>query len=104
MLVTDGLGVVGSAALLTVEGPPVGDISLTASLAGGKVVIRWPASATGYRLQKAAAVPAVAADWTDEATPAVANGDNWEVQLDPTGVRAVLSPDPVAPDGVRPAG
>lgn len=87
VLVTDGLGVVGSAALLTVEGPPVGDISLTASLVGGKVVIRWPASATGYRLQRAAAVPAVAADWADEATPAVANGDNWEVQLDPAGVQ-----------------
>lgn len=87
VLVTDGLGVVGSTALLTVEAPPSAEVSLAASLATGKVVISWPTTATGYRLQRATAVPAGTADWTDEPTPAVENGANWEVKVDPTSTQ-----------------
>jgi len=86
-LVSDGVSVVGSAALITVEAPVVTEVSLTVRLEAGKVVIAWPASATGYRLQQAPALPALAADWTDESTPAVQVGDNWEVQITPTGTQ-----------------
>jgi len=86
VLVTDGVGVVGSAAALTVEAP-VANVTVTVGLAAGKVVIAWPTSATGYRLQRAPALPALPADWTDEPTPAVQNGANWEVQVDPTGAQ-----------------
>ena len=87
VLVTDGLGVVGSAAPLTVEAPVVSEVKLTVSLNTGKVVIAWPTSATGVKLQHAPALPALAADWTDEATPAVENGANWEVQVNPAGTK-----------------
>lgn len=84
VLVTDGLGVVGSVAQLTVE-PPVGEgVSVAATLAGGKVVISWPTTAIGYKLQRASTASSVPTDWTDEPTPAVQNGINWEVQIDPT--------------------
>jgi len=86
VLVTDGVGVVGSAAALTVEAP-VADDTVTVGLAAGKVVIAWPTAAAGYRVQRAPALPALPADWTDEATPAVQNGANWEVQVDPTGTQ-----------------
>lgn len=87
VLVSDGVGIVGSAALLTVEPPVVQDVNVSASLAGGKVVIRWPIAATGYQLQRASAVPAAPAEWTNETTPAVANGPNWEVTVDPTAAQ-----------------
>jgi hypothetical protein len=87
VLVTDGLGVVGSAAPLTVEAPVVSEVALAVSLKTGKVVIAWPTSATGFKLQHAPALPALAADWTDEATPAVENGANWEVQVNPAGTK-----------------
>ena len=86
VLATDGLGVVGSAALLTVEAP-VANVSVAIAFAAGKVVISWPVDATGYKLQRASALPAQSADWTDETTVAVQVGANWEVQVDPTGTR-----------------
>ena len=86
VLVTDGLGVVASAAALTVEAP-VASVPVTVGLAAGKVVIAWPTTATGYRLQRAPALPALPADWTDEPTPAVQNGPNWEVQVDLVGTQ-----------------
>jgi len=86
-LVTDGLSVVGSAALITVESPIVSEVSLSVRMAAGKVSIAWPVSAAGFKLQQAAAIPAAAGDWTDEPTPAVQVGDNWEVQIIPTGVQ-----------------
>lgn len=85
VLVSDGVGVVGSTALLTVEASPVQDVSLTATRAAGKVIVRWPATATGYRVQRAASLPVNAADWTDESTAPVQNGANWEVSVDPAG-------------------
>lgn len=85
VLVTDGLAVVGSAAALTVEAPA--NVALTATLSAGKVVLAWPASATGLRLQYASAVPAAAADWKDEPAAAVQNGAKWEVTVDPTGAQ-----------------
>jgi hypothetical protein len=84
VLVTDGVGVVGSAAALTVE-TPVTDVSVTAKLAAGKVVIGWPMTAVGFKLQQAIALPAQAAGWTDVTAPAVENGGNWEVQVEPAG-------------------
>jgi hypothetical protein len=79
---------VGSAAALTVEGgTPAGDVTVIAAVRNGKVVLAWPATATGYRLQRANALPAAAADWADEGTPAVQMGANWEVQLDPAGAK-----------------
>jgi hypothetical protein len=88
VIATDGVGFAGSAALLTVEAPPVGDVSLSAGLANGKVVISWPVTATGYWLQRAPALPAAAADWKDETAPAVENGANWEVKVDPVGAQS----------------
>jgi hypothetical protein len=88
VIATDGVGFAGSAALLTVEAPPVGDVSLSAGLANGKVVISWPVTATGYWLQRAPALPAAAADWKDETAPAVENGANWEVKVDPAGAQS----------------
>ena len=87
MLVTDGLGVVGSAAPLTVEPAVVTDVTLTVRLAAGKVVIAWPTTAVGFSLQYTLALPAAAGDWKDETTPAVQSGANWEVQLDPIGTQ-----------------
>ncbi len=84
-IATDGLAVVGSAAALTVEAPT--NVSLTAALSAGKVVLAWPTSATGFKLQYAPAVPAAAADWKDEPTAAAQNGANWEVKVDPAGAQ-----------------
>jgi hypothetical protein len=88
VLVSDSVGIVGSTAMLTVEPPPVQDVTLAASLAASKVVVSWPATATGYRLQRAPSVPAAAASWQDEPAPAVQNGPNWEVTVDPAGVQS----------------
>jgi hypothetical protein len=79
---------VGSAAQLTVEPLPTQDVLLSARLAAGKVVLAWPVTATGYRLQRAASVPVPAGGWTDDPSPVVENGANWEVSLDPTGAQA----------------
>ncbi len=87
VLVSDGVSVLGSSAMLTVESIPVADTKLTASLAAGKVVLTWPEASTGYRLQYATAIPAAAADWKDEVTAPVLNGGNWEVKVDPTGTQ-----------------
>ncbi|MHC1766517.1 MAG: hypothetical protein AB9869_19805 [Verrucomicrobiia bacterium] len=85
VLITDGVGRAGSAASVIVEGSPVGDATIAAAFSGGKIVITWPASLTGYRLQRASSLPAAASAWTDEPTTPVANGQNLEVRLDPIG-------------------
>jgi hypothetical protein len=83
VLVTDGLGVAGSAAPLVVEATVV-DVSMGIRLAGGKVVVSWPVNAAGFRLQGSSALPGT---WTDEAAPAVEVSGNWEVQVDPNAAQ-----------------
>jgi hypothetical protein len=87
VLVTDGVGRTGSAANVTIEGGATGNATITAAFTAGKVVIAWPADLTGFRLQRASALPASASDWADEPTAPVASGANLEVRLDPTGAR-----------------
>ncbi|MBE7499958.1 MAG: DUF642 domain-containing protein [Verrucomicrobiales bacterium] len=80
VLVTDGVGVVGSAALLTVETPVT--VSLTvARLANGNVRLAWPA-ASAFRLQSAAAVPG---PYADDAAAVVVEGEENVVTLAPDG-------------------
>jgi hypothetical protein len=86
VLVSDGVGVVGSAAALTVEPAPQ-SVTLAVRLAGGKVILSWPTAAAGFRLQQANVLPTTGAGWTDVTAPAVDNGGNWEVQVDPTGAQ-----------------
>lgn len=85
VLVTDGVGRTGSAANVVVEGGQVGDATLAAAFTGGKIVITWPASLVGYRLQRASSIPAAASAWIDESAVPAANGSNLEVRLDPAG-------------------
>lgn len=57
VLVTDGVGVVGSTAVLSVEAAPPTDVSLSIrQLANGTVRVSWPASATSFHLESATAV------------------------------------------------
>ena len=77
-IASDGVGVVGSAALLTVEGAPVGDVSLTASLTAGQLVIAWPVAATGYVLQSSGKVNT---GWADDGAAAVQQGEQWVVSV-----------------------
>lgn len=86
VIATDGLGVVGSVATLTVEAPPA-EVPLSVRLSAGKVLIAWPTTATGFRLQYAPALPAAAGDWQDEPGAAVQNGPNWEMQISPTATQ-----------------
>jgi hypothetical protein len=83
-IVTDGVGVVGSSALLTVEEPVITSVPLAVRLAAGKVVISWPATATGLTLQHTPTLPAATTSWTNESSPATQVGDNWEVQVTPS--------------------
>jgi len=81
-LVTDGVGVVGSAAALAVAGGEA--VELLVSLAEGRVVIAWPTAAgDDYRLQSAPELLGEGTDWEDDSAAAVENGLNWEVQIDP---------------------
>ena len=51
-LVSDGVGVVGSAALLVVEPNAPQDVALTVRLlADGRVRLSWPANADGFQLE-----------------------------------------------------
>jgi hypothetical protein len=86
-LVTDGLGVVGSAAALTITGAPGEEVELAVGLVEGRVIIAWPIAAGDFRLQFAPELPAASDVWQDDPTPAVQEGDNWEVQIDPTEAR-----------------
>lgn len=82
-LVSNGVGIVGSTAVLTVEPAPIQDVALSISLSpANKLALRWPAAATGYRLQRAASLPTAANSWSDEPTSPIQNGTNWEVLLD----------------------
>ena len=53
-------------------------------IAGGRVRISWDLLATGFTLESAAALPAVA--WQPVGAPVTAVGDRWEVELDAAGV------------------
>jgi hypothetical protein len=61
VLVTDGLGVVGSAASLTVIEVPSEEVPLAVRMADGLVVIAWPIDAWDFRLQFAPSLPTDAA-------------------------------------------
>jgi hypothetical protein len=84
VLVTDGVGVVGSAAALAVEA--AADVILGVGVDSGQVLLSWPTAATGFRLQHAPALPANGT-WQDEPAPAVQNGPNWEVRISPTAAQ-----------------
>lgn len=80
VLVTDGVGVMGSSATLTVNSVSV---SLNARNAGGSVIVAWPSAAgAGFRLQRAATLDG---PWTDVGTAPSANGANLEVTVDASG-------------------
>jgi hypothetical protein len=79
-LVTDGVGVVGSAAVLTVE--TVQEVSLAiARTAEGNVRLSWPTD-SGFRLQSSANVTGA---YTDDPAPAVVEGDLNVVTVTPQG-------------------
>ncbi len=82
VLVSDGLGVVGSEpADLTVEGAPA-TISLAVSrLANGNVRLSWPASAAGFVLQS---TPALPGGWADSNATVTTEGDQSVVLIAPT--------------------
>ncbi|MCP5521647.1 MAG: DUF642 domain-containing protein [Verrucomicrobiales bacterium] len=83
VIVSDGLGVVGSAALLTVEGGSGGDVSLAITRSGdGNIRIAWPADATGYLLQSASAV---AGPYANDTAPVVVEGEENVVLVTPAG-------------------
>ena len=82
VLVSDGVGVVGSTAVMTVNTPVVTAVSMNIRLAAGKVVIAWPSDATGFKLQYNSSLSTTT--WTDEPTAAVQVGTNWEVQVNPS--------------------
>jgi hypothetical protein len=81
VLASDGVGVVGSAAVLTVEAPST--ISLGVSRASdGAVRVTWPTSATGYRLQSSTSV---AGPFADDSTVTVVEGDQNVAVIQPQG-------------------
>lgn len=85
VLVTDGVGVVGSVADVNVEGAQNGEATLNTAWTTGNLILTWPATLTSYRLQHTGALPAAAGDWVDEATSPIQNGSNFEVRLVPAG-------------------
>jgi hypothetical protein len=70
-VVTDGLGVVGSTAVLTVETTQAVSLGV-ARAANGTVRLSWPTSAAGFRLQSAVAVTGA---YADDPAPAVVEGE-----------------------------
>ena len=55
VIVTDGVAVVGSTAVLSVEAAPSTDVALSIrQLPDGRVRVAWPNSATGYHLESSA--------------------------------------------------
>lgn len=81
VLVSDGLGVVGSTAVLTVEGGGGEDVSLAINRSGdGNIRIAWPATATGYLLQSASSV---AGPYANDPAPVVVEGDENVVLVAP---------------------
>ncbi len=82
VLVSDGLGLVGSdAAELVVEAAPT-DVALGIQrLDNGNIQLTWPVSATGYRLQS---TPALPGGWTDYPGPVLIEGELAVVIVTPT--------------------
>jgi hypothetical protein len=76
-LVSDGLGVVGSTATLTVEAAPAG-VEMEITRAGNTVRISWPSAATGFRLTSAATVNG---PYADQPSPIIVEGDRNVVVL-----------------------
>lgn len=77
-LVTDGVGVVGSTAVLTVE--TVEEVTLAiARTSEGNVRLTWP-TASGFRLQSASAVTGA---YADDGAPVVVEGDSNVVTVTP---------------------
>jgi hypothetical protein len=64
-----------SEALIGQTIPPPGALTITAQ--NGLLYVRWPASSTGYVLQSKPS--GASADWTDEETPAIPFGTQFEV-------------------------
>jgi len=81
-IVTDGVGVVGSAAALTVEATQSVSLSI-ARTANGNVRLSWPTAATGFRLQSATAATGA---YADDPSPAVIEGDSNVVTIATEGV------------------
>lgn len=82
VLVTDGLGVVGSTAALTVEAPPATASLAISRLTDGNVRIAWPAAATEFRLQSATAVTGT---YTDDSSTIIVEGTENMVIVAPQG-------------------
>jgi hypothetical protein len=82
VLVSDGLGVIGSdPAELTVEGSPI-EVSLDIQrLANGNVRLSWPTSAAGFVVQTTTALPG---DWEDSNATVTTEGDRSVVLIAPT--------------------
>lgn len=81
-LVTDGVGVVGSKATLSVESAPVRPALAIRADPGGVVRLSWPTAATGFRLTSA---PTVGGPYTDDTAPVVVDGDQNVVRVAASG-------------------
>lgn len=81
VLVSDGVGVAGAAAILTVEAPV--DVSLTVTRkTDGNVRVSWPASVTGATLQSTTALPG---GWANAPEPVVVEANEHTVTVTPAG-------------------
>ncbi|MCC7375883.1 MAG: hypothetical protein IT581_14595 [Verrucomicrobiales bacterium] len=81
VLVSDGVGVVGSSAELQVEATPDANVQLAIGrAAGGALRISWPTSATGFGLTSAADV---AGPYSPESNPAIVEADQTVVLVSP---------------------
>ncbi len=81
VLVSDGLGVVGSdPAELVVEGEPVTVRLAVQRLANGNVRLSWPVEAAGFVLQTTTALPG---GWVNSQAAVISEGDQFVVLLVP---------------------
>jgi hypothetical protein len=80
VLVTDGLGVVGSTAVLTVETPVEVALAITRKT-DGNVRVSWPSSVNGATLQSATALPG---SWTNAPEPVVIEATEYVVTVAPS--------------------
>jgi hypothetical protein len=86
VLVTDGLGVVGSAAPLTIEGAAAVALVIE-RLLDGNVRIAWPSATPALRLQSA---PAVTGPYTDDPANVIVEGQQNAVTISPQGAARFL--------------
>ncbi|MBL9139660.1 MAG: hypothetical protein JNK85_27570 [Verrucomicrobiales bacterium] len=82
VLVSDGLGVVGSSAALQVESAPASPSLSIARGAGGALRLAWPTSAEGFILTSAVAVTG---QYAPEASPTIIEGQENVVLVTPAG-------------------